>query len=194
MYLKPNTNNFPIILFPEKSHLLSHPHPLHFVFISPKHMKLIPRANLWVAKPTATQKQVKSSAHSNKVLYRRGSIQDIRQGRCTGRKTKSDNIFFSFNLQLSLFQLLTTLPHPNREALAFDIQSPHWPHTTAKFDFCWSTVLVAERALSFPLFSRQSFRTKLQVVHVEFNSYAGPNISEKSFQGSTNEYEFAVLW
>lgn len=56
MYSKPNTNNFPVISFPEKSpHLLSHPHPLHLVFISPKHMKLIPRANLWVAKPTATQ-------------------------------------------------------------------------------------------------------------------------------------------
>lgn len=192
MYLKPNTNNFPIILFPEKSpHLLTHPHPLHFVFISPKHMKLIPRANLWVAKPTATQKQVKS-AH-NKVLYRWGRIQD-KEGVQAGRQPKSDSIFFSFNLQLSLFQLLTSLPHPNREALAFDIQSPHWPHTTAKFDFCWSTVLVAERALSFLLFSRQSFGMKLQVVHVEFNSYAGPNISEKPFQGSTNEYEFAVLW
>lgn len=88
MYLKPNTNNFPIMLLPEKSpHLLSHPHPLHLIFISPKHMKLIPRANLWVAKPTAIQKQVKSSAHSNKVLYGGGSIQDLRQGRCTGRKT-----------------------------------------------------------------------------------------------------------
>lgn len=158
-------------------------------------MKLIPRAKPWVAKPTATQKQVKSSAHSNKILYGRGRIQDIRQGRGTGRKTpKSDTIFFSFNLQLSLFQLLTSLPHPNTESLAFNIQSPHWPHTTAKFDFCWSTALVAERALSFLLFSRQSFRMKLQVVHVEFNSYAGPNISGNPFQGSANEYEFAVLW
>lgn len=116
---------FPLFCFQRNLHLPSHPHPLHFVFISPKHRKLIPRANLWVAKPTATQKQVKSSAHSNKILYGRGRIQDIRQGRGTGRKT-TKIWYYLFQLQpaIKLISAVDYTPPPQQRIICFQHTKP----------------------------------------------------------------------